>query len=359
VRILDGYLLRAFLVALGGALAAFLSVAIVVDLFERLDTFLDHDVRPGLVLQYYVATLPFLFSVILPIATLLGVLFSLGGMARRNELVAMTSAGVSLYRILAPLLAAGVALSAVGLLFTMQLAPRGTRRANDIWDHEIKERPHLSGTTRRDLSYLGTGGRLFLIRRFDAARGRMDDVVVQQFAGGTLVHRVDAGRADWEDGRWVFRDGYLRAFREQGPPVVEPFAERAFPEIREKPEDFLQVLGDPDEMTLGDLQDHARRTVSSGGDPTRLVVEEYGRWSFPFAAFLVILLGAPLAGAIRRGGHALGFGLALLVGFGYYILLRVGQTYGLNGTLPPWAAAWLPNLVFAAAGAVGLWKTRK
>jgi lipopolysaccharide export system permease protein len=359
VRTLDRYLLRSFAFALGGSLGAFMTVAVVVDLFERLDTFLDHHVPPLLVLQYYGASLPFLFAVILPIAALLGVLFSLGGMARRNELVAMTSAGVSLYRILRPLLLAGALLAGVGLAFTTELAPRGTRLGNDIWDHEIKDRPRQSGSTRRDLSYLGAGGRLFLIRRYDGRQGRMDDVVVQQFAGGTLVHRIDASVAEWQDGKWVFRDGYLRRFRDDGPPRVEAFRERTFEEIRERPQDFLQVVGEPDEMTLGELRDHARRTESGGGDPTRLVVETQARWSFPFASFVVILLGAPLAGAIRRGGHALGFGLALLVGFGYYILLRVGQTYGLNGTMPPWLAAWLPNAVFVAAGLVGLWKTRK
>lgn len=359
MRLLDRYLLRSFLKALGGALGVFLSVTIVVDLFERLDTFIDNDVALPLVMQYYGATLPFLVSVILPIAILLGVLFSLGGMARRNELVAMTSAGVSLYRILAPLLLAGLALSVLGLAFSVELAPRGTRHANRIWDHEIKGRPLVRGTTRRDLNYLGAGGRLFLIRHFDGQKGRMEDAVVQQFAGGTLVQRLDAKSAEWVEGHWVFRDGYLRGFHENGPPSVESFTERVFEEIRETPRDFLQIVGEPDEMTLGELRDQARRTESSGGDPVRLRVEEHSRWAFPFAAFVVILLGAPLTGAIRRGGHALGFGLALLVGFGYYILLRIGQTYGLSGALPPWAAAWLPNAVFLVAGAAGLWKTRK
>ena len=359
MRLLDRYLLRAFFLALGGALGAFLVVAVIVDLFERLDTFIDHHVHMLLVLQYYATTLPFLVSVILPIATLLAVLFSLGGLARRHELVAMTSAGVSLYRILLPLLAAGLLLSAVGLVFSTELAPRGTRHANEIWDHEIKERPRLTGSSRHDLNYLGTGGRLFLIRRFDGDKGRMEEVVVQHFAGGTLVQRIDAKSAQWTDGHWVFHEGYLRHFHADGPPEVESFQDRVFDEIGETPHDFLQLVGEPDEMTLSELHDHARRTVSSGGDPLRLDVEAQGRWAFPFAAFVVILLGAPLAGAIRRGGHALGFGLAMLVGFGYYILLRVGQTYGLSGALPPWLAAWLPNAVFTVAGFIGLWKTRK
>jgi lipopolysaccharide export system permease protein len=112
-------------------------------------------------------------------------------------------------------------------------------------------------------------------------------------------------------------------------------------------------------MTLRELREHVKRTRASGGDVVRLNVDEQMRYSFPFASFIVMLLGSPLTGAIRRGGQALGFGLALLISFTYYVLLEVGKTFGYNGTLAPALAAWLPNLAFLAAGLFGLWKTRK
>lgn len=359
MRVLDRYLVRSLLIPLGGSLAVFLTLSVVVDLFEKLDTFIDHDVPLAIVTKYYAATIPFLFALMLPVTMLIGVLFSLGGMARRNELIAMTAAGVSLYRILRPVLACGVAVSLLGLLLTTELVPRGNTISNEIYNHEIKDRPRISGTVRRDLSYLGAGGRFFLIRRFDGEKGRMDDVVVQQFAEGTLKRRIDADYAIWQDDRWVFHDGFLRTFRENSPPHVEPFSERSFEEIREKPRDFLRPVKEPDEMTLPELSDHITRTAASGGDVRRLQVDRHTRYSFPFASFIVVLLGAPLTGAIRRGGHALGFGIALLVGFVYYILLQVGETFGDNGSLSPFVAAWLPNVVFLAVGGVALFKTRK
>ena len=356
---LDRYLARTILRPMIGALIAFLTMAVIIDLFERLDTFIDHEVAFPVIVQYYVATLPFLFNIILPVSTLIAVLFSLGGLARRNELIAMTASGVSLYRILVPVLGVGLLASVVGLWFSTDLVPRGNDLSTEIYDHEIKGRPHRSETQRRDMNYLGADGRFFLARKFDGDRGSMEEVVVQQFANGTLVYRLDAERASYEDGRWVFRNGYLRRFRPDGPPEVERFDERAFPELPETPRDFLRIVKDPEEMTLGELREHARRTRASGGDPTPLLVDEQMRYAFPFASFMVVLLGAPLTGAIRRGGHALGFGLALLVGFVYYVLLQIGETYGANGTLPPWVAAWLPNLFFFVVGSIGLWKTRK
>jgi lipopolysaccharide export system permease protein len=359
MRILDRYLVRSLLVPLAAATIAFLTIAVIVDLFEQLDTFLDHDVSPQVVAKYYVAKLQYLFILTLPVSTLIGILFSLGGMARRNELIAMTGSGISLYRILAPMLVAGLIISSLALLFTVEVVPRGNVISNDIYNHEIKGRPRITGSSRRDLNYLGDGGRFFLIRNYDGDPGTMEEVVIQQFSEGTLVHRIDAKRARWEDSRWVFRDGFIRRFREDGTVDVEQFAERVFPEVQEKPAAFLRVTREPNEMTLAELKDYTERTVRSGGDVTRLLVERHQRISFPFASFIVLLLGAPLTGAIRRGGHALGFALTLLVGFTYYVLLQVGKSLGVNGTLPPLLAAWLPNLVFIAVGGLGLWKTRK
>ena len=116
---------------------------------------------------------------------------------------------------------------------------------------------------------------------------------------------------------------------------IEPFAEQRFPQITETPADFLRVVKKPEEMTLLELREHTRRTKLSGGDATKLLVEEQMRWSFPAASFIVILLGAPLTGAIRRGGHALGFGLALAVAFSYYVLLQIGETFGHSGAFTP------------------------
>jgi lipopolysaccharide export system permease protein len=359
VKVLDRYLARSLLFPLTFATIAFVTVAVVVDLFERLDTFLDNDVPTQTILHYYAATLPFLFILTLPVSTLVGVLFSLGGMARRNELIAMTANGVSLYRILRPVLLLGIGISLIGLALTTQIVPRGNMVSREIYDHEIKGRPRVLGHERRDLNYLGRGGRYFLIRHFNGDQGEMDDVVVQQFADGTLVHRIDAKSAQWSGESWVFRDGYIRRFQEKGVAVAEPFAERSFPEIEEKPLDFLRIAKDPDEMTLPELLEHVRRSEESGGEVTPLRVDVQMRLCFPFASFIVILLGAPLTSAIRRGGHAMGFALALLVGFIYYVLLEFGRTFGYNGTLPPAFAAWLPNLAFLVVGCVGLWKTRK
>lgn len=359
MKTIDRYLLRSFLVPLVVSLGAFLVVAVVVDLFERLDTFLDNHVAWSLIFQYYAAKTLFLFVLILPIATLMGVLFSLGGMARRNELIAMTASGIPLLRIIRPILIAGLAVSFLAMAFALEAVPRANELSTDIYDHEIKGRPRPSGDVRHDLNYLGTDGRFFLMKKFDGIRKEMKDVVVQRFAEGTLVERIDARTAVWKDERWSFENGYFRRFLPDGRVQAERFTSWEIQGMRERPEDFLRPVKEPKEMPLIELIEHVKRAELSGGDVTRLQVEEHRRFAFPFANFLVILLGAPMTGAIRRGGHAVGFALSLLIGFVYYVLLEVGGSLGLTGTLPPIVAAWLPNAAFLGIGLAALAKTRK
>ena len=103
LRIVDRYLLREFLLSLLLGLTTFVGIYLVVDLFERIDTFVDHKASPLTVATYYLYGLPVIIVQVLPVAMLLSSLFSVGLLAKHRELTAMKSAGLSLYRILWPI----------------------------------------------------------------------------------------------------------------------------------------------------------------------------------------------------------------------------------------------------------------
>ena len=75
--------------------------------------------------------------------------------------------------------------------------------------------------------------------------------------------------------------------------------------------------------------------------------------------FIVVLIGAPFASRKRRGGIGLSFGLSLLISFTFFIIIRFGQVLGHQGTLEPFFAAWLGNLIFLSLGLISLFSVRK
>ncbi|MBN1826713.1 MAG: LPS export ABC transporter permease LptG [Candidatus Eisenbacteria bacterium] len=356
MKTLDGYILRRYLLALLTALIAFIAIFLILDLFEKLDDFIDHGVPIPVVGLYYLYRIPEILLLMLPVGMLLACLFSLGQHARNNEFTAIIGAGISLRRAILPVIAAAFVVSLAALAFGEFLAPPAAVRVKEIDDEMIRPGRSRIRSVRRDLSFLAEGGRFFRIDRLDVAKGEMENVVVQRLQENRLTERIDAKTAEWVDGTLVFRDGFFRRFSEEGLEEAVPFVERPEPAIRETPEDFAAVQKSPRQMSFRELTAHIRKARQSGGEVRKEEVELNMKIAFPFTSFLLVLLGAPLASLLRRGGNAVGFSIALALCFVYYLALRVGQSFGHNGYLPPLLAAWAGNILF---GVAGIWLFRK
>jgi lipopolysaccharide export system permease protein len=361
VRTLDRYLLREFLLFSLVGVVGFVGIIVIVDLFEKIDVFVDHQTPPALVLEYYALGIPLIIVETLPVALLLGAILSMGQLKRWGELTAMQAAGVAPYRIVAPLLVAGAVASVGCFLLAEGVTSTTEQQRRELYDTRIRGRRHPSQGNRTDLILLGRGGRLYLARSYDAARRMLRAVSVQKPAreGQQLQWRLDAASAAWKDGVWQFRNGILRVFRDTTETAV-PFRRYASTALEERPEDFAKPRGDPLYMSRAQLRQHIRRLGESGGRIRKYQVDYHIRGSFPVSCLLMVLLGSVLSLGSRRGGHiALGVGMSLFLGFAYFAFIRIGQALGYHGTLPPLLAAWLGNLVFAAVGLFLLWRMHR
>ncbi len=351
-RALDRYILHSFLYALVMALLAFIAIFVILDLFEKLDDFLDRDVPVAIILHYYVYRIPEILLLMLPVGMLLASLFSLGAFARNNEFTAVIAAGISMRRTLAPVLLVSFVISAAALLLGEAIAPPAAERVNKIKEEVIKPGSRRAGRTRSNLSFLGDEGRLFWIGRLEPALGRVENIVIQRLVGNTLVERLDAEEGTWEEGVWTFRNGYYRRFTGESLVEAAPFSERIEREIGETPEDLAKIQKNSMQMSYRELSDHIDRLESGGADVQKEKVDLHMKIAFPFTSFLIVLLGSPLAALLNRSGNALGFTLALMICFVYYMAIRVGQSFGYNEVLPPLPAAWAGNILFSLVGII-------
>ena len=108
MRLLDRYVIRNFLQAYIYCIAGFLSIWLIFDISDNISTFIDEKFGLALTVKYYATQVPEVFIILLPVALLLALLFSLGRMSRSNEIVSMLTAGVSVPRVLAPLIGIGL-----------------------------------------------------------------------------------------------------------------------------------------------------------------------------------------------------------------------------------------------------------
>lgn len=349
MRILDRYLLREQLLALAAGLLFFVAIYIIVDLFEKIDTYLDNHVAVPVVLAYYGVSIPAIVLQVLPMAMLLSCLLALGQLKRSNELTAMQAAGVGLGRIAAPLYALALLVSGLVFLVNETALPGINARKQHILTVDIKKQDVEGPRVRANLAYLGAEGRTFLIRTYRIDEQRMDEVVIQQIRHNTLVGRIDARSALWENGRWIFHDGYTRRFDAGGEKAAQ-FNELTIPGLAERPEDFAEAEEDPQALSYPALQRYIDRLRQSGSRVQKYLTELHLKIAFPLTNFIVVLIGGALSVRVRRGGLAVAFGLSVFISFLYYALIRTGQSLGHSGQLPPVLAAWAGNIVFAAIG---------
>jgi lipopolysaccharide export system permease protein len=349
MRTMDAYTLRRLLKPLGLIVAVFTGIFIIVDLFDNAHSFIDNQAPIGAVVGYYIYYLPLIVVLTSPIAMLLATLLAVGGLARRNEIMALKGSGVSLYRILTPVLALAVAVSLANVLIGELILPDATRHRLRIKQTSITRR--ASDTLVSEPLFVTPDGTMFIARRLNTTTNTLEDVTVERFDRQFVpTIRVDATSAVWEKGTWVFYDGTRRVFSQNGDQVTS-FERLDSGDTEPNPDELGVRKLEPDEMPYRELRSYILKLRASGRDPRRLAVQLQLKIAFPFVTIIMTLLGGALAAGARRSGFALAFTAALAVSFFYYGVIQVGQVLGRQGMLVPWLAAWISNFLFAGVGA--------
>ncbi len=359
MKILDKYISRGFLGTLLFALIAFSAIFIVIDAVGFMDKFIDQNVSFFIVAKYYLFYLPYIIILTLPVATLLASLFSVGQLARYNELVAMQSSGLSMYKILGPLFLLGLLISLFAAYAGERFVPYTNQLKKEIYQtHVDRLKKNKLDVATKDISLQIDPERWLLIGFFDTNDSTAFKVSVQNYKQNKLVKRIDAARMTWKNGRWQLQNGYVRQFSEQKE-TAQAFDDLELSDLRFKPHEIARVQKKAEEMSYWELKDFINEVRRTGGNPDRWLVDLYLKLAFPFANFVIILFGAPLASRKTRSGTALSFGISLFICFLYFGIIKVGQSLGHNGTLPPLIAAWMGNIFFGIGAIYILVKSSK
>ncbi|MFA6165706.1 MAG: LptF/LptG family permease [Gemmatimonadaceae bacterium] len=349
LRILDRYLVGAFLRIFGLTALSAPLLFILADLTGRLDVELARGMTAGDMLRWYQGQFPIYLIWAFPIAALVATLFTLQPLARHGEIHAMLASGIRIHRLFAPLLLGGAVASLLGLVL-LETTPRLARDAS--------AGPRESGRGRAErvaFAYLTDAGELLSVQRLEVgAQGRMYDLVLRSASAKTAgaVQYIVAKEARWIEGRgWVLRDGQLWNIAADGNPVWTSFAQLSHPALTERPSDLLDAPQvDLAAMTFGDLGRLAERMERSGASTAFPRTTQWERVTIPLTTLAIIMFAAPLATRAGRGEGELGLALALVLTILYLAVLRTAESLGFAGLLHPGLAASLPALLFGAGG---------
>jgi lipopolysaccharide export system permease protein len=358
MTILQRYIFRELMRTVFVCTLGFVALFLVIDFVEKADDFLKHGASAREVGIYYLATAPGVFVQISPVAVLVAVLVTISLRARSSELTAMFAAGMSLSRVCAPILIGCSLVSLLSFGFSELLIPRAAREAREI--SRARVRPgKLAAQFSMNRYWIRGSDAILSAQIVDTPSRKLTGF---QYLGLTpdfrLVRRVEAGTARYTaDGRWLLERGVER--READGFVPVPFASRAF-DFPESIQGFIDGETAPSEMTWRQLSAYVADSRERGYDVHQYAVDLHGKLAYPLLNVIVSLIAIPFAlTAPRSGGVWRSIGIGLLVGFFCWITLSLSLSVGKKGLVPPAVAAWLPGVLFSAAGLALFRKARR
>ena len=364
-RILDEYVVREFLNIFFLVLAGFVMLMLVFTFFELIGDILRNHIALSLIGEYLINLTPSMLYQITPLAVLIAVLVTFGVLNRNSEIIAMKATGISLYRLVIPIVSIA-AILAVGLfLFDQFYLPQANRRQEAL-HNIIKGRPPQT-VLRPEENWIfgqphpGEPGRIFYYQFFDPGRNEFANLSIFEFNSSTfaLSRRIFAARAVWDPGSssWSFINGWQREISAANVTDYSQFIKTSFAEIHEDPSYFKKASLQAQEMNFGQLADYISDLRQSGFDTMRLRVELWQKLAYPLVAVVMAVLAIPFALSMGRRGSLTGIAVAIGVALSYFVVNALFDSMGNVNYLPAALAAWTPDVLFGLVGGYLLLRT--
>jgi len=359
MTILDRYILKKFATPFLYCFLGFIGIWFIFDLSDNLPDFIQGKASFEMLVEYYASQIPQLVVVCLPIGLLLGLLYSLTAMSRSNEIISMLGAGLSVLRILIPLIVVGVFLSVVTAIFNFSGAPhaaaakkqmvrdikRGEKRTEAVFGHLFRNRE---------------AQRTWFMRRINIQRGKIGDIqILQQNADGDILQQWYAREANYqpEQKRWVLSNARYVELSPEGDITKSELKDTLIIDgWNETPWRILSSVMNPEYLAVPELRDYL--TYNSDFPEKRLAAYRthlHYRWALSLFCLVVVFLAAPMGIVYSRRGILGGVALAIGLFFSMVFMSSLFIALGKGQRISPFVAAWGPVIFFFAIGLVLVW----
>ncbi|MBV9298035.1 MAG: LptF/LptG family permease [Verrucomicrobia bacterium] len=359
-RIFDRYLIKNFLVPFFYSLFGMLAIWLVYDLGEHANDFQEAHLAFESIAQFYLVQIPFIIVNQLPLSVLLGLLYVLTRMSRRNEIVSMLGAGLSVPRLLLPLILIGLLLTGTSTVLNYELGPKGQWASAFMLEEIIKGKSKsarldaLVFPNRRDF-------RIWFIQLLDAKNEQLSNVqVIQQNGSGVIQSKIYGQNVTYDGSRklWNFSNGKIAYFDPQGNVTSEEFfARKEMSGWSETPWRLSSATLKGKYMTVPQLEHY----LKENGDFPEANLAEFKtqmwyRFALPWNVLVVVFVASPLCIAFSRRGALGGIAGGLFLFIGLFSSSNVFLALGQGSRISPPIAAWTPTAVFLLLGFILLYR---
>lgn len=340
---------------------AFSSLGVSVGaLFELIRRVSEYGLPLSIAFRVLFLKLPEFISYSFPMAVLLATLMTFSRLSSDSEMVALKSSGISVYRIIIPVIFMSLLATGLTFVFNEAIVPAANYQASTTLERVLGQ-DQWPSFQQENILYWDYADeddedlrRLFYARRFDGER--MYGLTVLDFSRQGLSQIISAQSAVWNRNNqsWDFFDGtvYLVSADASYSNIIR-FQEQQV-QIPRTPLDIASSeRKDPNEMNLAESWEQVRVLRQRGSETRlrRLLIHIHEKYALPFACAVFGIVGAALGSQLRRTGRATSFAISILVIFTYYLVYSICSAMAHAEVLTPVVGAWLPNMFgFIMAG---------
>jgi lipopolysaccharide export system permease protein len=346
VKILDKYIIRKFLGTFFFSLALIISIAVVFDVSEKMDDFLErHAPLSAIIFQYYFNFIPYFANLFAPLFVFISVIFFTARMASNTEIVAILNSGVSFKRFVRPYMVAATVLALLLFYFNGWVIPHSNRVKLQFENAYIKD--PIKFEDRNIHRQIAPGVFIYI-----ASYNNTDNVgyrfSMEKIQNDNRTYFLNSDRIVWDSisQKWHIENYYIRKLSGTNEALERGYSIDTV--LNFHPSDFKRRTNIIEAMDTPALNRFIKEEEMEGSaNVNTYLVEKYRRIAVPIATFVLTLIGVSLSSRKARGGIGAQLGAGIGISFAYILFMQISNTFGINGLMPAIIAVWIPNVVFA------------
>lgn len=356
---IDKYIIRKFLTTFVFALLLIILIVIIFDISEKIDKFVANEAPlKAIVFDYYLNFIPYFANMFSPLFVFITVIFFTSKMAQNSEIVAILSCGISYRRMMVPYMFSATIIAAVSLVLNLYVIPDSNKTRLDFENQYIKTRFKSVG---RNVHYQIAPGEFVYVESFASWNNTAYRFTLENVKDNKLVSKISAESAvyDKDMEKWKLKKYVIRTYNDDLTDKIRTGAQLDTV-LNLTVNDFYRLNKTIETYNYDELEKCIEMQKLRGdADVKYSLIEKHNRFSMPFSAFILTIMGVSLSSRKKRGGIGWNIGIGIGLAFTYILFQRFSQMFVFTDTLPPGIAIWLPNILYAVVTAFLYSKAQK
>jgi lipopolysaccharide export system permease protein len=357
-KVLDRYIIRKFLGTFFFSLALIILIAVIFDVSEKLDDFLEsHAPFKAIVFQYYFNFIPYFANLFAPLFVFISVIYFTARIAMDTEIIAILNSGMSFRRLLRPYLIAAAFLALISFYFNGWLIPHSNKEKLAFENKYIREPVKFES---RNLHRQITPGVFIYLESYNNKENIGYRFSLEKIKNGKRTYFLSSERLLWDSvsSKWKIENYYARTIDSLNETLTS--GQEIDTILPITPANFKRRSEIIEAMDTPELNAFIKEERMEGSaNISKYLVEKYRRTAIPFATFVLTIIGVSLSSRKVRGGIGAQLGAGIGLSFAYILFMQISNTFAINGSLPALIAVWVPNILFSAIALILLKRAPK